>query len=203
MTGTESSLDVGELSIGEVSRRTGQTVVTLRYWETIGLLPPPPRTGGKRRYPETVLSHIAMIDLVRRAGFSLQEARELLSARNAGQPPAAEWRTLMVLKQAELDQLLETVQAARKLLNHLAGCRCRSFEECLTYVVARSFPPALASHDSRRDRGDSEDDHPQSDPEPVHVARHEAPRYVTEPLPGKDAAQDDHKHAHHDCSESH
>jgi DNA-binding transcriptional MerR regulator len=147
MTRAELPLDAAELPIGEVSQRTGQTVVTLRHWEAIGVLPPPPRIGGKRRYPEEVLSHIAMIDLVRRAGFSLEETRELLSTRCDGQPPAAEWQALMVRKQAELDELLAAVQAARKLLTHLAGCQCRSFDECLTQAGAP------AGEVCRRDRG--------------------------------------------------
>lgn len=120
------------LSIGEVSRRTGQTVVALRHWEAIGLLPPPSRAGGKRRYPEEALSHIAMIGLVRRAGFSLEETRELLGARTSGDPPGGEWQALVARKGAELDERLAAVRAARRLLNHLADCRCRTFAECLT-----------------------------------------------------------------------
>src|SRR5262249_60364792 len=62
----ELSVQAAELAIGEVSRRSGQTVVTLRHWESMGLLPPPPRIGGKRRYPAEILTRIAMIDLLRR-----------------------------------------------------------------------------------------------------------------------------------------
>ena len=38
-----------DLSIGEVSRRTGVKIPTIRFYEQIGLLPSPPRTEGNRR----------------------------------------------------------------------------------------------------------------------------------------------------------
>jgi MerR family transcriptional regulator, redox-sensitive transcriptional activator SoxR len=141
-----------ELGIGEVAQRTGQTVVTLRHWEAMGLLPPPPRTGGKRRYAEEVMSRIAMIDLLRRAGFSLDEARELLAARPSGEPPGGAWQTLMVRKQAELDEHLAVVHAARKLLAHLADCKCHSFDECLAKVGYRCHEGGTGARHRRGDR---------------------------------------------------
>ena len=136
----ELSIPAAELAIGEVSRRTGQTVVTLRHWETMGLLPPPPRTGGKRRYPAEILSRVAMIDLLRRCGFSLEEVGELLAARGSDRPPGVEWRALMIRKQTELDELAAAVHAAQRLVVHLTECRCHSFEQCLTRVTGARVP---------------------------------------------------------------
>jgi MerR family mercuric resistance operon transcriptional regulator len=39
----------GNLSIGEISRRTGVHIETIRYYEKVKMLPPPPRTEGGRR----------------------------------------------------------------------------------------------------------------------------------------------------------
>jgi MerR family redox-sensitive transcriptional activator SoxR len=138
VTRGEPPPDGAGLSIGEVSERTGQTVVTLRHWETMGVLPPPPRTGGKRRYPHEVLSRVAMIDLVRRAGFSLDEARELLATRTPGRPPGVRWGTLVARKRVELDHLLAAVEAAQRLLTHLARCQCPSLDGCLAEVGGSS-----------------------------------------------------------------
>ena len=139
MTG-DLSVSAAELAIGEVSRRTGQTVVTLRHWEAMGLLPPPPRIGGKRRYPAEILSRIAMIDLLRRCGFSLEEVRELLAVRGSDRPPGVGWRGLMIRKQAELDELATAVHAAQHLVIHLTECRCHSFEQCLARVTGARSP---------------------------------------------------------------
>lgn len=46
---------MGSLLIGDVAKRTGITPATIRYYESIGLVSPPPRAGaGYRRYPEVV-----------------------------------------------------------------------------------------------------------------------------------------------------
>lgn len=137
------SVPAAELAIGEVSRRTGQTVVTLRHWESMGLLPPPPRIGGKRRYPAEILSRIAMIDLLRRCGFSLEEVGELLAVRGSDRPPGVEWRALMVRKQAELDELATAVHAALRLVIHLTECSCQTFDQCLALVAGANRSEGL------------------------------------------------------------
>ena len=88
----------------------------------------------KRRYAEDVLSRIAMIDLLRDAGFSLEEVCRLLSAPDADEPPGPEWQALMVRKQAELDELLAVVSDVRRLVAHLADCQCSSFAQCVARV---------------------------------------------------------------------
>lgn len=82
------------LSIGELSRRTGCNIETIRYYERIGLLPEPPRRGRNRSYePE----HVARLSFVRRSrelGFTLDEVRALLGLASGGPPSCAEARAL-------------------------------------------------------------------------------------------------------------
>ncbi len=67
------------LSIGELAKRTGVHVETIRYYERIGLLPAPPRTpGGRRSYAE---AHIRVLTFIRRGrqlGFPIGDIRALL-----------------------------------------------------------------------------------------------------------------------------
>lgn len=66
-------------SIGELSRRTGVNVETVRYYEKIGLLPRPPRTeGGHRSYQDDHLKRLVFIRRSRKLGFSVDEIRNLL-----------------------------------------------------------------------------------------------------------------------------
>ena len=70
---------VQEFSIGGLSQRTGVNIETIRYYEKIGLLPPPPRTeGGHRLYPEGHLRRLVFIRRSRELGFTLDEIRNLL-----------------------------------------------------------------------------------------------------------------------------
>lgn len=76
---------MGDLSIGELSRRTGVNVETLRYYERIGLLAPPPRTaGGHRLYPARQLKRLTFIRRSRELGFSLDDIRNLLGLVEGG-----------------------------------------------------------------------------------------------------------------------
>lgn len=74
-----------EHSIGGLSRATGVNVETIRYYERIGLLAPPPRTaGGHRLYPDAQLRRLAFIRRSRELGFSLDEIRNLLGLVDGG-----------------------------------------------------------------------------------------------------------------------
>jgi Cu(I)-responsive transcriptional regulator len=67
------------LTIGDLGKATGTKVETVRYYEKIGLLPKPPRTGGNYRdYGEAELGRLSFIRRARDLGFSLDQVRALL-----------------------------------------------------------------------------------------------------------------------------
>ncbi len=85
------------IPIGGLSERTGVKVETIRYYEQVGLLPPPERSdGNQRRYTRRHLERLAFIKHARDLGFSVDSIRTLLTSRTApiwlatkptGQPP--------------------------------------------------------------------------------------------------------------------
>jgi MerR family transcriptional regulator, mercuric resistance operon regulatory protein len=84
------------LSIGELSRRAGVNIETIRYYERIKMLPAPPRTSsGRRIYGLVETRTLAFIRRSRELGFTLDQIRALLalSAQN-GQTACAEVREL-------------------------------------------------------------------------------------------------------------
>ena len=58
------------LTIGEVAAMAGLQASTLRYYESIGLLPPAKRVSGQRRYTTNILSVLAVIQMAKEASFS-------------------------------------------------------------------------------------------------------------------------------------
>jgi MerR family mercuric resistance operon transcriptional regulator len=69
-----------EISIGELSRRTGVNIETIRYYERIEMMPHPPRSvSGRRVYGEVETRTLAFIRRARELGFSLDEIRALLA----------------------------------------------------------------------------------------------------------------------------
>src|SRR3546814_11032381 len=67
------------LSIGDLAKATNTKVVTIRYYEKIGLLPAPDRTAGNyRSYSATHLGRLSFIRRARDLGFSIEQVRDLL-----------------------------------------------------------------------------------------------------------------------------
>ena len=71
------------LTIGELARRVGVATSALRYYEELGLLPPPARISGQRRYPESSARFVAAILLYSDAGFTLAEQKALMAPRES------------------------------------------------------------------------------------------------------------------------
>lgn len=71
------------IAIGELSRRTGGNIETIRYYEHIGLLPLPDRQGRFRRYGTADVARLVFIRRARELGFTLDEVRALLALSEA------------------------------------------------------------------------------------------------------------------------
>lgn len=72
------------LSIGELSRRTGVKVPTIRFYEQKGLMPEPDRTSGnQRRYDRAALDRLTFIRHTRDLGLPLDDVMELISLEGA------------------------------------------------------------------------------------------------------------------------
>ena len=108
-------------SIREVSRKTGLSVHTLRYYEKEGLLSGVQRTsGGFRQYTEADLETLSLICCLKNTGMSLQEITRFVSLTRAGNAPLRErvellklHREIVLARIAELQTLLDKV--TRKL----------------------------------------------------------------------------------------
>ena len=118
------------LSIGEVAREAGVSVSAIRFYERSGLLPEAERVGGKRRFGADTVRRLGVIDVAKRAGFSLDEVRALLDSIDGGAPAHEELRALAARKLPEMDALIERAQAMRDWLAVASDCGCESLEDC-------------------------------------------------------------------------
>ena len=127
-------------SIGEVASRAGVNPSAIRYYESIGLLPEAERVSGQRRYGESVLKRLAVIEFAQRAGFTLAETRTLLNGFSAKVPPSARWRALADRKLPEIEALIARASAMRQLLEEGLECECLSLDECGLLLAGGSQP---------------------------------------------------------------
>ena len=116
-------------------------------------LPKATRVSGQRRYGEDVLRRLEVIEVAKRAGFSLDEARVLLDSTDAGAPVHEAIRTLAARKLPEVDALIERAQAMSLWLEHARDCDCGTLDACaLVDVEARpaGFEPATSASGGQR-----------------------------------------------------
>jgi MerR family redox-sensitive transcriptional activator SoxR len=122
---------MSDLSIGEVARQVGVRTSTLRYYESIGLLPPAERVNGRRRYDERSVQLLRVLLLAQKAGFTLAEMRTLVHGFEPDTPPAARWRVLARQKQIELDAQIAQAQQMKQILQTALQCGCVQLEDCV------------------------------------------------------------------------
>lgn len=122
------------LLIGEVARRAGVSTSALRYYERVGLLPPPSRISKRRIYDSKVLGRIRIILLALDAGFSVKETRTFLSGYPLTATPAERWRALAAKKLAELDAQMTRLTQMKSILNDSFQSRCMRIEDCEKYM---------------------------------------------------------------------
>jgi MerR family transcriptional regulator, redox-sensitive transcriptional activator SoxR len=101
------------MSIGEVARRAGLRSSAIRYYEKLGLLPKPPRVGGRRLYDDRVLERLAMVRFAKHVGFSIVEAKLLLDGVE-GRPPTERWKKLAREKAAQVDEFIAQAVPSEK-----------------------------------------------------------------------------------------
>ncbi|RKP55316.1 MerR family transcriptional regulator [Cohnella endophytica] len=118
------------LSIGEVAEKSGTATSALRYYEEIGLIPPPARQSGRRVYSEDILGRLDTIKLAQSAGFQIQEIKQLLDGFDSNVPPSERWKVMARKKQEELESKINQMTKMRTILAKSLDCDCLSWEEC-------------------------------------------------------------------------
>jgi MerR family transcriptional regulator, redox-sensitive transcriptional activator SoxR len=137
---------VESMSIGEVARTAGVRPSALRYYEGVGLLPPPERENGRRRYDgevlREVLDRLAVVRVAQQAGFTISEIGTLLDGFSEDTPPSERWRLLAEEKLPEVDALIERALGMKDLLERGLRCECLRLEDCT--LVDKEALDALA-----------------------------------------------------------
>ncbi len=109
------------MKIGELAERTGTTTKTVRYYESINLLPEPPRTAsGYREYDEHAVERLRFVREAQSSGLSLTEIQSILELKEAGATSCAHTHALVRKHLADLDDQIARLQQARVDLAALA-----------------------------------------------------------------------------------
>lgn len=119
------------MKIGQLAHRAGLRASAIRYYERLGLLAPPHRVGGQRRYSPDALDRVLLIRFASEMGFSLAEIKLFLSGLREDAPVGPRWRKLATKKISEVEESIARSLRLKTLLQNLLHCRCASLKQCV------------------------------------------------------------------------
>mgnify|MGYP002869091190 CR=1 FL=1 len=103
-----------EYSISEVSRLTGYSVDTLRFYEKAGLLPGVARRGGRRRYSVRDCHALGIITCLKNTGMPLDEIRRYMELGGRGEDSVDERLAIMRRQQDSIEERMRELQLCRE-----------------------------------------------------------------------------------------
>jgi MerR family transcriptional regulator, redox-sensitive transcriptional activator SoxR len=143
-----------ELTIGELSARSGVAQSALRFYERQGLIAAERTSGNQRRYPRATLRRVALLQAGKSAGIPLDQIRTALATLPADRTPTRrDWARLSREWRVDIDRRIETLVALRDRLTTCIGCGCLSIDRCK--LLNRDDEAAAlggGAHYLRRDR---------------------------------------------------
>jgi MerR family mercuric resistance operon transcriptional regulator len=108
----------GVIAIGDLSQRTGCNIETIRYYERIGLLPPPDRNGRYRRYGTRDVKRLVFVRRARELGFTLDEVRALMELSGTdGTSACNEVREISAAHLADVRKRIADLRAMERVLS--------------------------------------------------------------------------------------
>jgi MerR family transcriptional regulator, redox-sensitive transcriptional activator SoxR len=120
-----------ELTIGDLSERSGIATSAIRYYEERGLVRSRRTTGNQRRYERAMLRRLAFIRTAQRVGLSLEEIEEALATLPSNRTPTkADWTRLSRGWRPRLDARIAQLERLRDTLDSCIGCGCLSLRRC-------------------------------------------------------------------------
>lgn len=123
---------MSQLTIGNLAKATGTKVETVRFYEKMGLLPPPARTRSNYRIYEPM--HLGRLSFIRRArelGFPLDQVRELLGLADQADRSCAEVDVIARQHLDEVERKIADLAAMRDELTEVLGrCQRGTIAEC-------------------------------------------------------------------------
>lgn len=120
------------LSIGQLATRTGVKVPTIRYYESIGLLPPAPRTASDRRlYDAQTERRLSFIRHARELGFAVEAIRVFLDLATQPDRSCEEANAIAAAQLVDVERRIEQLSLLRDELTRMSeACTGGTVAEC-------------------------------------------------------------------------
>jgi len=123
---------IHELTVGQLSARSGAAVSALHFYESKGLISSRRTPGNQRRFSRDTLRRVSFIRISQRVGIPLATIRDALAELPDERTPTREdWARLSGAWRSELDGRIAQLGRLRDRLTDCIGCGCLSLENCV------------------------------------------------------------------------
>lgn len=120
-----------QLTIGQLSQRSGVAPSAIRFYESRGLIHSTRTTGNQRRYEQSTLRRVSFVRAAQRVGLSLDEiAAALATLPDSRTPTTDDWSRLSATWRSRLNEQIERLERLRDRLDGCIGCGCLSLKTC-------------------------------------------------------------------------
>jgi len=119
------------MKIGDIAKRTGLKIETIRFYESERLIDPPLRSGSNYRlYGQSHLDRLSFVKRSRDLGFTLDQVRDLLRLADDPRGSCAEVDAMAVQHIEEIDRKLADLHTLRKEVAKWGRCDATTIAEC-------------------------------------------------------------------------
>jgi DNA-binding transcriptional MerR regulator len=134
------------LSIGELSKRAGVKIPTIRYYEQMGLIAAPERSeGNQRRYSQGDLERLSFIRHGRDLGLPIEAIKELISLAGHPERPCADADRIAAEHLSAVREKIARLKRLETELERICGCHADHIGEC--YVIQSLADHSLCNRD--------------------------------------------------------
>ncbi|MFC0244660.1 helix-turn-helix domain-containing protein [Falsochrobactrum ovis] len=138
---------IANVSIGEASKASGVKVPTIRYYEQIGLLPPPPRNEGNRRlYDKSDIQRLLFIRHARDLGFEIDAIRTLLALQDNPDQSCAAADAIARVRLADVEHRIAKLLSLKAELLRMLECSAHSrIDQCRVIEILGNHDECLSA----------------------------------------------------------
>jgi len=132
------------MRIGEVARAAGVSPSAIRYYEAVGIMPPPTRRNGRRYYESQAVDELIVLRFYRTAGIPIRGLASIVKHRPGTTARRDVWVDVLNARIVDLDSWIEKAEQTRAVLEQSKACRCNGKRDDCTVLQAANAQNALS-----------------------------------------------------------
>ncbi|MEM5471287.1 helix-turn-helix domain-containing protein [Hoeflea sp. AS60] len=134
-------------SIGELSKRTGVKIPTIRYYEQMGLIDAPERSeGNQRRYSKDGMKRLSFIRHSRELGFSIEDIKGLLELSQHPEKPCNNAHNIATRHLGDVRARIAKLRGLERELKRISGCDADTIADCAVIETLADHSLCEADH---------------------------------------------------------